>query len=319
VTQHDDLPGFWSAPNAVLQQIAATDPARAVKLGATLTNTTMRENSVMGFLPYWVATDANAALAWAQSQADPSMRQYALRYAYRALAEKEPSMAADLASRMTDPDAQRIAFNGIFESWLKRDLNSALAKIAGLGSSVPPEFVMNHIANNADNMTNEELLAAGRPLTGELLRKYQTSVVRNRAMRGQYVSAVSLINELPDEVTRLQAVKDLADWWSRGSAETFLSWLEKWPPSKERDEAISSGLQWSPTAKDRPDRELAIAVTISDSTIRETKLASILSYWSSRSPADAEAWIQGATELRPAEKAKLIELIQSYRARLQPR
>lgn len=314
--QHDDLPGFWNAPDAVLQQIATKDPARAVKLGATLTNNTMRENSLIHFLPAWVATDADAALSWAQNQADPMLRDHAVRYAYEALAGKNPSMAADLASQITDTNARRNAYNGVFESWLRQDLNSALAKISRLGGDVPSGIVINYFANKADKMTNEELLAAGRPLTGELLRNFQTSAVRNRAMRGQYMSAVSLINELPDEETRLQAVKDLAQSWSSGAPETFMSWLEKWPPSKDRDEAISSGLHWFPSANARPDRELAIAVTISDPTIRETKLASILATWSFQSFANAEAWIQGSNGLSPAAKAKLLESVQAYRARM---
>lgn len=104
--------------------LAASDPHRAMTLGAELTGQE-RAEFLVGLVTGWARTDADAAWTWALQQADPTLRNSLQDRILESWAYRDPAKAASMVPQISQAETRQKLLRVVAESWAGVDTKAA--------------------------------------------------------------------------------------------------------------------------------------------------------------------------------------------------
>lgn len=240
----------------------------------------------------WYERDPAAALAWAQTEADPAWRE-TLTTLNEELTANDP--AAKTAALLAAPerDGNRLAI--AFSDWLAADAPAALAKL----SAIPPEdaFWTRDAArvsawwaiNARSGMTPEQLVETINSIPEGAPREAILQGLADYGAGNDIPFAVRIIDEMSEGQARAEAMSNLTEQWMRKDPAALSEWLAAQPERDSRHGAASRFAQL--LAKSDPEAAARWTDTLPDDYWQKEETArTVREAWLAVDPAATEAW-----------------------------
>jgi len=198
----------------VIRGIAASDPARATQLMQEMPQSRERGDALAALVPTVMAQGPDAAMAWADSLQDPSLRDRAMREIAPRLAEKDPRTAANWLAAANTADAAN-TMDDVMTAWMRNNPSEA----AGYYETLPAgdlrtEALSSMIASMASSDPNQAMTFLNNH-RGEATDAIYQEFVWNSA-RSQPELAASQIANIQDPQNRDRTyVKMIGKWMKR--------------------------------------------------------------------------------------------------------
>lgn len=115
--------------------------------------------------------------------------------------------------------------------------------------------------------------------------------------------------KLPAGEMRTYALGEAMRQWIDADPVAASSWIERFEPSRELDQAVAAIAQQPYLAERRPDVALSWAESIVDRGVRASTLATLVQSWAQRDPAAARRYLDANRDLSDEERKDLIAVI----------
>lgn len=305
LNSHPDLPTDNYAINGAIYEVAGKNPQMAAQLAVQLSNEQSRQAALSAALQNWQKKDPAAALEWARKLTDPAVRDSALSALLQSEITSNPLAALKKLEYMSSEEVRRDALRSAMYSWMRKDPAGAMDYIFSNEALSKDENLYWSIGNTIGNLTNQERSAMlARLPEGEAKDRVINNLVQNYSYSGDYVQAVTLLNEMPDSSQRDSSLHNLGQQWGKKDQRGAAAWLNAQPDSSDRDLA-TAGYITSIASRD-PQGALQWASTIPDQKVLEAVYKNIASRWLANDPAAAQNWLTSVTLISDAEKQTLI-------------
>lgn len=115
----------------IIRGIAASDPARATELLASMPRSQERGKGLDAFLPHLLQQGAEATQAWISGLTDDSLKNGAMMRSAGTLAESDPAGTASWL--LANPgEAAKRRMDDVYSTWVQKDQQAALSSYAAL-------------------------------------------------------------------------------------------------------------------------------------------------------------------------------------------
>jgi hypothetical protein len=207
----------------VIQGLAASDPARASQLLATMTMSEERGEALGVLLPSILAQGPDAAKAWAAAMTDESLKQGAMARIAESLAAKDPAGTA--AWLMQNPgEAADRSMDNVISAWMEQDKDAAVAYYKGLPAG---DVRTNALRGVANSMAMTDPRAAADFLdahAGDANDRVYEQFVWNSFGEAPEI-AVNYISRLSNENQQERMYGRMLDGWLRRDYDTASKWI----------------------------------------------------------------------------------------------
>ncbi len=218
--------GDGANPNliGVIRGLAESDPQRATQLLSSMPFGQERGQALDAMLPFLVAQGTDAVRSWADSLADPALRQGAIARAAEQLATKDPQ--ASLAWLLSNPgDATKARIDDVYRTWAGNDSDAALASLSTLAPGETRSDALRGVVGS---------LAAKDPATAVAVmdrfpNEVNDQVVSNFvwfSFRNDPASAVSQIQRIENQGQRDQMYRRTVGRWMQNDPTAASAWLQ---------------------------------------------------------------------------------------------
>ncbi|MES2997214.1 MAG: hypothetical protein V4733_10435 [Verrucomicrobiota bacterium] len=188
-------------------ETASRDVQMALNLAMEMQENSPQQHETLAFVSaQWAATDAEGALAWTREISDDHLQSLIERRVLPAIADSEPSLAADyLAKDVTDPALQLAVAPEILQRWAQSDPAAAVAWAAAFPS---------------EPLRTRSLDALFRVWAHEDTAAMQTWLTQQPAgsLRDEAASAISAIFASTDRAAALEYARSISDPALRNAA-----------------------------------------------------------------------------------------------------
>ena len=293
----------------MMQQIAYSDPARALEIYQTLPPG-HNEGYAYNIYSNLARQDPEAVL---QLLADkpPKEQAQGVGYAFAQLARNDPEAATRRLDDYPAGPVRDAALRQLTSAWAQDDPAAAKAWVAtltGIEQAHAFNALMPALAGTdptgAADMLGRLLATAPKDQDGNLSNAASNLVGTwgrdDPAAAGQWTAT------LPDGNMKNNAVSSLASNWAREDFAAAGQWIDTMPDGKARDSGVSS-MVYATTDRD-PATAFAWAATIGDDSRRASLLSNVVGQWQDSDPAKARAAVNQA-DLTSDERARLLKQI----------
>jgi hypothetical protein len=283
------------------------------------------------------------AMAWAQSQTDPDLRQRVLSAVIRAWGESDPDAAVDWVL-VQDDSERRMDMEAALAGAVKQP-QLALAIVRGLLKYDPddeagagPALVV--ALNNAGQFqTALEFINAGPPDS----QADWTTATFHRWGGNQPPDAIKALDSIADEKLRNAAFQAIADGWSDSDPSALANYATTLLDAKDRTYALNKAIDnwslqdpaamadWLTTSPSGVDFDQAIATlisktdgvnrspevamqwveNISDPNLKYDSMKLVLGQWNQTAPAAAQNYAANVSWLDEPKRQELLKSLQS--------
>jgi hypothetical protein len=289
-----DDPSRKQERDALIEELAVTDPLRALKLAQDETNAESRLTLLQAAMRGWGAADPKAALAWADSQnlMDPGQARASVFHG----AARDPENALRLAEQLSFQYPDRAGdYGNYLVAGLTRAGEFALATQFAAQSPWGIRADRLGAAYGAWAATDPQaaLQNAGQLTDPEMFGTAFNIVVSTWANKDpQAVAHYSL--GMTDEHQRSVVLSVALPVWVATDAHAAATWLSGLPSSPELDTGIACvALQLA--AQRQPELALQWAETVVNPQLRVRALASVLNKWAVSNPLAALHYVEDAS------------------------
>lgn len=304
---------------ALLQQIAATDPAWALELADRMARSNdERYEWVTVLLQMWTKGDSHQALAWAlahyprEIRGHPStvggvLAQIAVMDPQQVVAEVEALLRAP--AELHHLDANELA---------NFSVNALIAAGRGdMAKALTDRWARGSLAATLDGTTFQFVaadLARSSPaaaatwlhdLPPSPARDYALGVFGSFWAASSPSDALNWINGLTDDTRRADAMVTVFRHWAERDAVGATEWLEGHESNPVSDRMIISLIESAPALHASPALAAKWAELISDPTQRLLGLQRLLVNWQAQDLAAARRYMEEAPSLTTEERAQL--------------
>jgi hypothetical protein len=297
---------------ALLEEMVADDPLRALALARTESDRAVRENLLFAVFRAWARSDPSAAAAQARSLPD---------------ADRLNAVAAVLTGAARDPaTAVRLA------EWLCRD-DPARARDYGY-AAIAALAQVGEYRTAVRFAVAAEGAAAGE--SEDRLKWIQSAFSHWARQEPEYAALATL--SLPDAGSRYEALLTVvADWvridpdgltefvqqlpagadrtntlgealrlWVQNNPKAAADWIDRLDPSPELDAGVTALATLPQLIAVHPEVALSWAESIDNPGQRSNALTAILRQWGGSDPVAARSYLDQSTDLSPADRATLL-------------
>jgi hypothetical protein len=290
---------------ALLEELAVTEPKRALSLADAETNPDLRVDCLQAALRGWGGVNPEAAIAWANSQTLLDRGQ-AMSVVFHGAA-RDPENALRLTRLWSRQDPERA---GDFGSYLV----AALARVGEFGKAADfaadtPADLRVDLLNAAYARWAEREPQAAMNHIGELSdpEKHRTAfdaTVSSWAHQDPKALAEYSLN-LSDERERAFAVAAALQTWAVSAAPEAAAWINRFEPSPELDRGTAI-VALLPETLRQPPLATSWAERIVDPHLRVRVLAAIVNEWATTDRAAARAYAVNSPHIQTEERAGVL-------------
>ncbi len=128
--QHPELPVDSSILTSAISLISRVNPELALQQALTLPTAAARQSSVESVIGSWHFRDADAALRWALTKAEPDQRDTLLKLHIASVASQDPIKALELLNQPNFASVQKETQVDVFREWLRKDPSAVFDYLA---------------------------------------------------------------------------------------------------------------------------------------------------------------------------------------------
>ncbi len=310
--QHPELPVDSSVLASAIFLLSRVNPELALQQALALPTAAARQSSVEFVISEWYNRDADAALRWALTQAEPDHRDALLRLHITRVASQDPTKALELLNQPDYASVKKKAQGDILVKWLRQNPAAVFDYLAVNPEAADFENPAFSISETLWNLTPAEQaslierLPAGK-FKSDIVRLLADQHVRN----GRYAQAVAAFNDLPDSRMRDYSLQKLGETWAKDNAQAAAEWLNRQPDSTDRDLVIAGYA--TTIAGANPQSAIQWANAIPDPQARKDVFKNVAIRWLVADPQNALLWLQ-TLDLTQKEKDDLIKQGKQERA-----
>jgi hypothetical protein len=296
-------PARTRALAALLEELARSEPQRALALAQAQADWRLRDLLRDASLRGWAATAPDAAGDWALNARLEDRR--AIVGAVLQGAAEHPAAAISLALRLCASDPEPAGDYGHAAIAALVDAG-AFAEAARFGAEVGPEkypFLLKSAYFEWARHDPAGALAAAAQIEDPVL----AGQAKSQAITGwSWADAAGLAQhalELPPGAERSQALAESLPLWLERYPEEAAIWIQKNDSGPEFDPGLAALANQQSFLKSRPAAALDLASGIADPAKRKETLTSVFGQWAARDPRGARAYLASAANA--ADRATL--------------
>jgi hypothetical protein len=284
-------PARTRALSALLEELARTDPQRALSLSQNQPDWRLRDILRDASLRGWASVAPDAAADWALSVRSEDRR--AVVGAVLQGAAANPDATVRLALRLCAADTEPAGDYGHAAIAALVDAG-AFAQAADFGSAMGADkyaFLFKSAFFQWARQRPTEAFAAAEKITDPQL----AAQARAQAITGwSWADAAGLANhalKLPAGPERNQALSEALPLWLERYPEEAAAWIQKNDTGAEFDAGLAALANQQSFLKSSPAAALTLAADISDPTKRTETMRSVFQQWAARDPLAARAYL----------------------------
>jgi len=297
---------------ALLEEMVADDPLRALALARTEFDRAGRENLLFAVLCAWAKNDPDAAAA--QARKLPEADRVNAVAAVLAGAAPDPAIAVRLAAQLCRDDPDRARDYGY----------AAIAALAQVGEyRTAVRFAV--AAEGAATGESEDRLKWIQSAFSHWARQepeyaaLATLSLPDAGSRYEALLAVvadwvridpegltEFVQQLPAGADRTNTLGEALRLWVSNNPKAASDWIDRLDPSPELDAGVTALATLPRLIAVHPEVALSWAESIDHPGQRSNALTAILRQWGGADPAAARSYLDQSTDLLPADRAVLL-------------
>ncbi len=290
-TAHNSTPARTRALAFLLEELARTDPQRALSLAQAQPDWRLRDLLRDASVRGWASTSPAAAATWALNVRMEDRRSVVGAVFQGAVTD--PDATVHLALRLCSADPEPAGDYG--HAAIAALVNAgAFAQAADFSSAMGSEkyaFLLKSAYFEWARQRPAEALAAAGKITDPQL----SAQARAQAITGwSWADASGLANHaltLPPGPERTQALAESLPLWLERYPEEAAAWIQKNDTGPEFDAGLAALANQQSFLKSSPATALALAADIADPARRTETMRSVFQQWAARDPLAARAYI----------------------------
>jgi hypothetical protein len=290
---------------ALLEELAAADPTRALSLVETEPDSARRNELFQAVLRGWGGADPEAAIAWAGDQAflDHGLASAAV---FHGMAP-DPEKAVRLTARWSAQTPERAAdFSAYLVAAFGRagKFDRAVSFAADAPADLQTPLVNAAFASWGERDPPAAVEAAALVADPALKHLAGTAVIGRWAERdGKAV--VEFAQKLPDGAEKTFALATGLRAWAMNDLVEAATWLSRVDASPELDRAAAV-VASLPRSLQQPQFAASVAENITDAKLRVRVLSSVVNEWAAVDPIAARAYAENSPNIRSEERSGVL-------------
>jgi len=210
-----------------------------------------------------------------------------------AWAESDPKAALAWANQQTVPEIKECILGGVIPFMAKTDLQGAFAYV----QSLPPGDSQDRLISQAFSMAaNHDNLQGALAMMQSIPEGRTKDLASQGISRGMSYTdlqaAMDMASGISDTGIRTQAEQEIVAKWSRKDPDAAIQWMQSLPVGQAKDLA-AQGISQGMSLKD-PQTAMAMASGIGDSNLRTSTQSYAAAFWLLKDPAAATQWINSS-------------------------
>lgn len=293
---------------AWLEQLAATDPVRAMQLAQAESNRHLREQLLAAALRGWGRGVPDAAAGWALAQGEPSARANALRAVFAGVVDR-PEEAVRIGRLAFERDPNSATEHGValIDALVDAGHYAVASRVASESSPARPVWVIEAFAKWSTLQPEEAARAAAALPEGEI----RTDALRGTANGWGEVDPGGLsqfLTALPASETRRELLGHSLRQWVTTDPVAASKWINGVELGPDMDEGVAAVATMSSM---KPEVATSWAESIESLQLRSETLATVLREWGRTDPKAAAQYLTKAKDLQPDERRMLAEFFRN--------
>lgn len=292
---------------AALEELAATDPDRAMKLALAEPNFRLREILRNAALRGWASHAPEAALARAMTFPDTDIRS-AIEAVINGAA-RETENALQLGRKLVAENPGLAADYGIIVITALSDRGdfAAAAKFAAESPAITRAAWLNTAFNQWALSQPEQALDACNQISDTSARSEALQGVIAGWAEANPAGLADYAMQMPEGEQRSMALgQALPRWVSRDPVEAS-KWLDHYDPDPSLDTGVMAIATMPALVKQRPEVSLEWAESIVEPSLRESTLKNLADQWARNDPSGFQRALAAQNRLRPEDRRALVE------------
>lgn len=297
---------------ALLEELVAADPLRALALAHAESDLALREKFLFAVLCAWAKRDPSAAVA--QARALPEADRINAVAAVLTGAAHDPATAVRLAEQLCRDDPVRARDYGyavIAALAQVGEYRTAVHFAVSTGGTVAGEsedrlkWIQSAFSHWARHEPEYAALAT-LGLTDAGSRYEALLAVVADWVRIDPEGLTEFVRELPAGTDRTNTLGEALRLWVRNNPKAASAWIDRLAPSPELDAGVTALATLPQLIALRPAVALSWAESIDNPGQRSNALTAILRQWGAADPAAARRYVEQSADLRPADRTILL-------------
>ena len=289
---------------AWLEQLAATDPARAMQLAQAEINRHLREQLLAAALRGWGRAAPDAAAGWAFAQGEPSDRASALRAVFAGAVDRpEEAVRVGRLAFERDPNGATEHGVALIDALVEAGHYAVASRVASESNPARPVWVIEAFAKWSTLQPDEAAHAAAALPEGEV----RTDALRGTANGWGEADPGGLsqfLTALPASTTRRELLGHSLRQWVTTDPVAASKWINGVELGPDMDEGVAAVATMSSL---KPEVATSWAESIESPQLRSETLATVLREWGRTDPKTAAHYLATARDLQPDERRMLTE------------
>ena len=301
-------PARNAALAALLENLAAVDPDRAMALARAEGNLKLRDSLTQASLRGWARLSPTNAAAWAFARPDANARETALSSVFAGLVAADPNQAVSLGKMLIQqhPDEAISCGSRLIDTLCAAGNFEAAAQLAGGGNKEQRSFWEAGAYAKWAEFQPEQAAAAAAALTDPELRNEALHGIVGGWAEADPVALVQFVTKLPPETDRSSILSQALQYWVKHDAEAASQWINGHEAGPEMDEGVAAVATMESV---KPDVAIGWADSITNPTLRSETLATVIRGWMTADLPAARQYFENTTDLLPEDRQQIAEAL----------
>jgi hypothetical protein len=258
------------------------DPRAAVAYAQSLPETSLRERAITAALTGWAKADLAGLREWKADLLPTALKLQANGAVVTEMAETNPEQAFDMAfsGKVVDHMPDFPALQSLFNKWVERDPLRAAQRAEGLSHTMWRSISLQNVASEWAKRDPQ--------------------------------SAAQWLQQLPSDRYDSKFLAPVLQVWARKDADAVYGWLAQQPSGKERDRLVREATEISRLNRSNPQAALVLAELVTSVEQQDRIIDSAITEWTKQDPNAARQWAEAQTD-PGVRSAALLGLVKGIR------
>lgn len=296
---------------ALLEQLAAVDPQRALALAQAEVNLKLRDNLAQAVLHGWARTAPLEAANWANALDDASAREAAMSSVFAGAVAGDPAEAVRVGRLMMEQNAGEASGYGtrLIDALTEAGKFTEAAQLAATSETGVQRSIW--LAEAFSKWSELQPLPAAQ--AANAMTDPQAKMEALHGVVGGWAATdpaglTQFLVQLPAGDERGQMVGQALANWARVDPVAVANWMNA--HTRELGSDLDQGMHSIATIGGiKPDLAVAWAENITAPELRSTALNDVLRNWVASDPAAARSYFDNTPNLLPADRQQISEIL----------
>lgn len=297
--------------NALLSQLAATDPVGAMELASQIGSLRDSERAKVAILKVWASNDPTAALTWAKTallNEPTNLRNSQMRAIIQGYTQTDPVAAFLYVNALAGESPaelrqKNLLLREVIEIQIQNGgLSEARTAVEMLAEGPTKDSLLRELIDEWASFDPENAAAYVASLGPDAPASLKTALIGEWA-ENDPVAAAAWLNALPEgDPAYANSTAEIIREWTRYDLNAPAEWLNSLPDSPELDRAIASYTYRA--AQEDPANAMSWAESISNDRMRMGLMERVAATWKTEDPESFGSYLENS-DLSDEQKAEL--------------